>query len=470
MGPWFFNEGLPNNHSGVHQWYRWSIAPNDLHSINVKYCTNGEWTNKPIHFDDSLNPCNKGWKGAILNSSSAQGRSLTKLSNVLAANTLDETQVQIDINDGTFVSNNGLCTLSTDISSQMKKIKCDESNASFAEVDVNIPNLSSYISFDYKYNQLSEDDYFTVFVDSNPIAVLKKVGSLNNQYFSSGLIPVSGKSVPQKFIVAFFGSNSADAQIEITNLMALTKPDTDEDGVADEEDNCPDDPNPNQEDTDNDLVGNVCDAFPTNPNETVDTDGDGIGNNADTDDDNDGVLDLNDAFPLDPTESVDTDGDGIGNNTDTDDDNDGVIDSEDNCPLVKNSNQKDSDNNGKGDACDDDFPWIIFYPAIMGGNSKVLLNEGGLALGSGWVFYNIDVASKYNELKVTLSNMDNDFDLYVRKSLRPTFENYDCRPYIGGIDTEECILTNSSDVKWFIGVHDFSNLGGRFEIKARATK
>ena len=35
------------------------------------------------------------------------------------------------------------------------------------------------------------------------------------------------------------------------------------------------------------------------------------------DDDNDGVPDAQDAFPLDPAESVDTDGDGTGNNADT---------------------------------------------------------------------------------------------------------------------------------------------------------
>ena len=43
-------------------------------------------------------------------------------------------------------------------------------------------------------------------------------------------------------------------------------------------------------------------------------------NNADKDDDADGVLDTADAFPLDKTETLDTDGDRIGNNADTDDD------------------------------------------------------------------------------------------------------------------------------------------------------
>jgi len=43
-------------------------------------------------------------------------------------------------------------------------------------------------------------------------------------------------------------------------------------------------------------------------------------NRGDIDDDNDGVLDEDDAFPNDPTETTDTDGDGIGDNSDPDSD------------------------------------------------------------------------------------------------------------------------------------------------------
>ncbi len=45
------------------------------------------------------------------------------------------------------------------------------------------------------------------------------------------------------------------------------------------------------------------------------------------DSDDDGVPDSQDDFPNDPAESTDTDGDGIGNNADPDDDNDGMADS-----------------------------------------------------------------------------------------------------------------------------------------------
>ena len=73
----------------------------------------------------------------------------------------------------------------------------------------------------------------------------------------------------------------------------------------------------------------------------MDTDGDLIGNNADTDDDGDGVDDASDAFPLDPSETLDSDGDEVGDNADafpldatetTDSDSDGVGDNSDAYP------------------------------------------------------------------------------------------------------------------------------------------
>merc|ERR1719215_1107040 len=52
--------------------------------------------------------------------------------------------------------------------------------------------------------------------------------------------------------------------------------------------------------------------------EKPDFDGDGI-----PDDEDDGVPDKEDAFPKDKKEHKDTDGDGLGNNADKDDDGDG---------------------------------------------------------------------------------------------------------------------------------------------------
>ena len=64
---------------------------------------------------------------------------------------------------------------------------------------------------------------------------------------------------------------------------------------------------PSDTDTDGDGVNNAEDAFPYDPNENNDLDGDGEPNTLDTDDDGDGVLDGDDAFPTDGGEWMDTD-------------------------------------------------------------------------------------------------------------------------------------------------------------------
>ena len=171
-------------------------------------------------------------------------------------------------------------------------------------------------------------------------------------------------------------TESADADGDGIGNNADTTPngDTDNDGVDNAADNCVVVSNALQTDTDNDGAGDACDATPSGDTDgdnvdnatdncvsvsnadQLNTDGDNEGDVCDNDDDNDSVADASDAFPLDATESVDADGDGIGNNADTtpngDTDNDGVDNAADNCVSVSNASQTDTDNDGVGDVCD----------------------------------------------------------------------------------------------------------------------
>ncbi|WP_299013088.1 hypothetical protein [uncultured Photobacterium sp.] len=148
--------------------------------------------------------------------------------------------------------------------------------------------------------------------------------------------------------------------------------DNDADGVPNTDDFAPDDPEEwldsdsdgtgdnADSDDDNDNTPDELDAFPFDPTETIDTDGDFIGNNADNDDDNDRVLDNDDAFPLDSTESLDFDKDGIGNNADTDDDNDGTEDKHDAFPFDPTETiDTDGDQIGNNADTDDDNDNVI---------------------------------------------------------------------------------------------------------------
>ncbi len=71
-------------------------------------------------------------------------------------------------------------------------------------------------------------------------------------------------------------------------------------------------------DSDSDGIVDAADLFPSDSKESIDSDGDGVGDNADSDDDNDGIADVKDLFPNDSTEHSDQDGDGIGDNSDID--------------------------------------------------------------------------------------------------------------------------------------------------------
>ena len=115
---------------------------------------------------------------------------------------------------------------------------------------------------------------------------------------------------------------------------------SDDDGIPDAQDNCPNIPNPDQSNTDDDGVGDVCDNCPdiSNPDQ-ADLDGDGSGDACDHDADDDGIPNDQDSCPHDPQ----NDGDG-----------DGICADADNCPADPNPDQSDIDGDGMGDACDPD--------------------------------------------------------------------------------------------------------------------
>ena len=192
---------------------------------------------------------------------------------------------------------------------------------------------------------------------------------------------------------------SSQAPFKLKAIFNLgDSPDSDQDGVPDDIDNCPDDSNFDQLDSDGDGLGDVCDGCPTDPLKTV-TGICGCGV-ADTDTDDDGTPDCIDGCPSDANKTeagvcgcgvadIDNDQDGVyvcqgdacDNDpdktepgvcgcgvADTDTDDDGTPDCIDGCPSDANKTEAgvcgcgvadiDNDQDGvyvcQGDACDND--------------------------------------------------------------------------------------------------------------------
>ncbi|HEX7045966.1 MAG TPA: thrombospondin type 3 repeat-containing protein [Gammaproteobacteria bacterium] len=135
-------------------------------------------------------------------------------------------------------------------------------------------------------------------------------------------------------------------------------------GGSDDNGPAPNPPGPVVEDDDNDGVENDDDNCPSVANSgQEDDDGDGIGNACDDDDGNGG--------------------------TETDGDADGVADDADNCPAVANPGQEDADGDGIGDACEEDeaeaafttfqaASFVIGQQDFAGGDA----DQGGTAPGA----------------------------------------------------------------------------------------
>ena len=101
-------------------------------------------------------------------------------------------------------------------------------------------------------------------------------------------------------------------------------------------------------DTDRDGRPDACDAFPGDPVEQDDTNGNGHGDNCDPDDDGDGVIDPPDAYSRNASETSDLDADGIGDNADPDVDGDGLRDDRE-AALRTAPRDRDSDDDGVPD-------------------------------------------------------------------------------------------------------------------------
>jgi hypothetical protein len=106
--------------------------------------------------------------------------------------------------------------------------------------------------------------------------------------------------------------------------------------------------------------------------------------------------------------------------------------------------------------------------AEAGADETVTLTSGNAVAGSvergDWKYYRISASSNISQLKVTLTKLTANVNLYLRKSSRPQQYAYVKRSSKSGTLSETITITNTGENVWYIGVYGSSK--GNYTVKA----
>ena len=353
-----------------------------------------------------------------------------------------------------------------------------------------ILGLSSQSSFSFSSQTFNTRGYndsviVTFGPNGNPVALFDAGSSADDAVSGIALLGNGALAVGGNYNGTIdFGTSTAQSQttsvlmpyVWLTETIAVL--DADGDGVADEDDNCPNTANPGQENTDLDSEGDACDSdddndgitdnFPDNcprnsqtgwtstrdfndPPSSTDWDNDGCKDDhpEDNDDDNDGVLDVEDTCPRTsfnpprPTwisePGTDMDGDGCrDSDEDLNDDGDAFDDSFDDCPTYYGTSTQgeqgcaDSDQ----DTWSDNSDTCPLQPGNSTENGKIACLDSD---GDGWA--NVDDAFDYEPSQW----IDSDGDGFGDNS--------------AGLNPDDCVDTSGDSLYDRLGCYDFDGDG-----------
>jgi len=215
------NETFDNDHSGVHQWYRWTMRPNNPFPDgpdDVCTVSSIDRANWPSGFHDSLNPCQRGWYWSV-NNPDVLGNEVrwrlrfpTNNGGRVNVNTSQALNLEEQITVG---------DCSVEGSAQSLGVRCRESSSPYVVFNTTIPNDARYLSFDYRVTALGDGDYFAVLLDNTPIWLLSGGSAVAGQWTSTGPIPISAFAGERRLTIALYGMGEPNAEFEINNFQTF---------------------------------------------------------------------------------------------------------------------------------------------------------------------------------------------------------------------------------------------------------
>lgn len=173
------------DHSGVQQWYRWTMDPNMI--SNPAVCS-GVIPNLPAGVNASLNPCAAGWSFSVVRGSSFPN-----------SPSCDPISVSNPAMNGWCASAGGVST------------PCQGSagvSANDRQMSVEVPAFARALTFDMTVSRPDSSTSAVVLLDTFPLWIGSLGAFLPNQPVEVGPFPIDGLTGPRRLSVKVVGGDS----------------------------------------------------------------------------------------------------------------------------------------------------------------------------------------------------------------------------------------------------------------------
>jgi len=215
-----FSQGVTgDDHSGVNQWYRWTVHPVDspFPSGGESVCSGGKYTGD---LDQSLSPCNTGWRYSLALGTQKLFWPGTKF-DILKTTTSNLALGSVKSSSCSQASGAALslgnCSTSIASKSPERSATIDSSTDPFISLDVTVPANSGFLAFLFQVRNINAGDTIVAMLDQTPVWHMASSAVDESQWLGSGAIPVESFSGSRRLTFALFSGGSS-LQLDVKDI------------------------------------------------------------------------------------------------------------------------------------------------------------------------------------------------------------------------------------------------------------
>ncbi|MGX9726742.1 MAG: Lcl domain-containing protein [Candidatus Electronema sp. VV] len=249
-GDFFSDESLKilgtshnNDHSGVHQWYRWTMWPvkTDKLAGNNFICHNriaeNNWADRSLtsyDFHASLNPCESGFAFSIVQDNpldfpagngDAASLSISPAANLRLLGSPTANYCQLQVSPFEVVCSKSPQSSSSLSSKIMSNVAVMASNAAYIKQTINIDNTVDYMSMTYKFNNLTGTEFIHILIDGQIVWSMTSENVAPDTWVDSGKIPLFFKKGEHELMIVFNGMETDVSTFAMKDLTFYQAPD-----------------------------------------------------------------------------------------------------------------------------------------------------------------------------------------------------------------------------------------------------